>query len=156
VGDYDRTTKSDGALTRVIEEKIVHPLYSPKERKWDMMVMRLDRPVSKQYVRLNSDPSFPRESAEVSVMGFGLTTYETGPDGTMTGVLAEILQEATVNYIDNEICDFMHSFEEVTSDMLCAAADGRDACLGMLEIVACAHGLPRTVPFSLSKFVLCR
>ena len=150
------TTRSDGAQFRLIKEQIVHPSYDPKEYGWDAMVMRLNSPVSKQYVHLNSDPSFPREAAELSVIGFGLTTLELDPDGEPTGILPDILQEATVNYIDNEECDHMYQFssDAITSDMLCAAADGRDACSGMLERVACAHGLPRTYPvFSLSKFV---
>jgi secreted trypsin-like serine protease len=155
VGEYDRTTRSDRAQFRFIEDQIAHPSYDPEEYEWDVMVMRLNSPVSKQYVHLNSDPSFPRESAELSVLGFGLTTYEKDPDGETTGILPDILQEATLNYVDNEECDRMYrsSTDEITSDMLCAAAGGRDACSGMLEMVACAHGLPQPYPFSLSKFV---
>jgi hypothetical protein len=147
VGEYDRTDWSDGDIFRPIEDQIVHPNYSSPDHPWDVMVMLLNSPVSKQYVRLNSDPSFPRELTELSVMGFGVD--EKDPDADY--VYPYILQEATVNYIDNEECDSMNG--RITSDMLCAAADGRDACRGKLETVACTHSLPRTRPYSLSKLL---
>jgi hypothetical protein len=131
VGDYNRATASDGALLRFIEDQTVHPNYSSPDHPWDVMVMRLNSPVSTQYVRLNSDRSFPREFDELSVMGFGYKVDEKDPDGDY--MLPDILQEATVNYIDNEKCASMHEFGDITSDMLCAAADGRDACSGMFE-----------------------
>jgi hypothetical protein len=147
VGEYDRTARSDGDLFRAIEDKIVHPKYSSPDNPWDVMVMRLNSPVSKQFVRLNSDPSFPREElAELSVMGFGVDEKDYS-DADYE--LPYILQEATVNYIDNEECNSMNG--GITSDMLCAAADGRDACSGMLERVACTYGLPRTQSYSLSN-----
>lgn len=138
------TTRRDGADYRLIAEQIVHPSYITDEYGWDAMVMRLNNPVSKQYVRLNSDPSFPRESAELSVIGFGITAFEKTSDGKTTAIFPDILQQATVDYIDNEECDRMYrlSGDEITSDMLCAAADGTDSCSGMLERVAFAHCLP--------------
>ena len=159
VGQYDMRNKSDGAQLRLIKDQIVHPSYDPMEYGWDAMVMRLNSPVSKQYVHLNSDPSFPREAAELSVIGFGVTSFEEDPGGVISGIFPDTLQEATVNYIDNEECERMYqvssdaitsnkqfSSDAITSNMLCAAADGRDACSGMLERVTCAHGLPRTYP----------
>lgn len=146
------TRGNDGAELRYIDDQIVHPNYVTEEYPWDVMVLRLNSPVSKQYVRLNSDPSFPRELAELSVMGFGDKVDENDPDGDY--MIPDILQEATVNYIGNTECGYMHADQvKVTGDMLCAEADGRDACTGMLERVAYAHGLPRTYPFSLSKFL---
>lgn len=151
MGEYNKAIYGDGALFRFIEDSIVHPSYSPGDFPWDVMVMRLNSPVSKQYVRLNSDPSFPSEFAELAVMGFGYKVDENDPYGDY--MLPDILQEATVNYIDNEECNYMHKADEITSDMLCAEANGRDGCSGMLEIVACGHGLSRTNPFSLSTFL---
>ena len=56
--------------------------------------------------------------SELKIAGFGTTE---------SGSVSQFLLDATVNYIPNESCGYGSA---VTSDMMCAAARGRDTCQG--------------------------
>jgi len=111
----------------------VHPLYDDEKFPYDFMILKLDKPSTKPYIRLNNDPNLPSgvRLNEVTALGFGATT------GGQNGESATILQKVDVTYVPNEICEKAKdpSVDEnyqglITADMLCAGDNGQDSCQG--------------------------
>jgi hypothetical protein len=80
--------------------------------------------VQKEPVLLNNDTSVPRlGDANLTVMGFGRTAE-------VNGVLPDVLNGATLGYVDPDACKQAYAaFPSYIMDadtMLCAAGEGKD------------------------------
>ena len=99
------------------------------------MLLKLENVSRKQPIALNDDNKVPEritgEDDELTVIGFGITVAGEGDSES------NILQVATVNYVDNDTCEQAkhQSIADdysglISSDMLCAREYGHDACQG--------------------------
>ena len=123
VGRHNRYG-GDGADTIPIEKKIVHPMFNedPEDFPYDLMLLVLTKTTDKPYVKINSKGSVPNMNDPLGVLGFGDMTID---DTDLS--LPTYLQETDLHYIDNSSCQSMHTDNEITDDMLCASAPGKDA-----------------------------
>merc|ERR1711862_837022 len=83
---------------RRITEMTQHPSYSVNTNAYDMMIMKIDRPVDLTPVPLNRDSSNPSNRELLTVIGFW-TTSATGTTGSWT------LQEVQVNHVPHGTCN---------------------------------------------------
>jgi hypothetical protein len=127
VNRYDFSDGTETIETFMVFENIVHPRYNYETDRFDVMLIQLDGAVSLvEPIRVNQDADFPDFTTMLTVIGWGLT--ESGyPDK---------LQEVEMAYIPNPRCKNIPDEEGlmlgdwVTSDMLCAGDEGKDACYG--------------------------
>ena len=101
--------------------------YSTDDKDWALIF--LPSPITDiDAIALNDDPDVPVDNDELTTIGWG----DTNPDRNVS-VTPNILQEVTVNYISNEACTrppYDYYDDEITPNMLCAAAPGKDSCQG--------------------------
>ena len=91
----------------------------------DVAVYRLDQPVSGPFVTVNSNSNVPSGNEQVETAGWGATF----DPGNGFGDSPNKLREVAVNYVSQARC--RKSFgSDLSDDMLCAAAPGRDSCNG--------------------------
>ena len=114
-----------------------HPLYnSDVSFSHDVLLFKLNRKSTNQYIRLNTDPNIPSvpTSTEnnLSVIGMGATKTEKTESS-----VPDILQETTVSYVSNRVCrqakdQFVDENYQnlISDDMLCAFEEGQDGCFG--------------------------
>ncbi|WP_157863231.1 serine protease [Bradyrhizobium tropiciagri] len=112
-----------------IERAVVHRCYKRTggEDPYDLALVKLSDATDESRVIPLAGISTPLPAGDdVVVTGWGRTTE--------TGQLSEILQEVTVQLIDNETCNKNESYGgKVTTGMLCAGRAGegkRDSCSG--------------------------
>jgi secreted trypsin-like serine protease len=111
----------DGYLVD-IETSIVHEDYSPSGFDHDIMLFQLKDTTPYQHIQLEKEKV---TDGKFTVIGFGDT--DIGPGMS----LATTLNEVELNYVDNDTCDKGHGGNGfVTDDMLCAASEGKDSCVG--------------------------
>lgn len=116
-----------------VVDRAVHPLYNSFtyendvalfELKEDALIRNSDGElVPAPYVRLNPD-EISELGLAMTVIGFG----DTNPDETDTD-FADKLQRVDVGYVADSECRRDHR-GEITEEMMCAEAPGRDACYG--------------------------
>jgi len=102
----------------------VHPNWKDATTNFDMMVLKLAKPVSNpSLIQLNPNDAIPVNNAALKVIGLGATS-ENGP-------YSNTLQEVTVNAISNNECSRLYD-GGITDAMLCAGVPegGKDACQG--------------------------
>jgi trypsin len=117
-----------------------HPLYnSGTSFSHDAMLLKLNRQSTKNYIRINDNNDLPSRASStvrdnLTTMGFGYTKYGN------TESKPEYLQEASLSYVPNHICERSKdpkagdSYQGLISDdMLCASDNGEDACQGELK-----------------------
>lgn len=133
VGRWNRNDDNDNFETISIElPELPHPEYSDDGFINDFMLVKLTSRSTKQFVRLNENSDLPRGDVEdeVTVIGFG---------NTISGVpsLAKILQEVSLGYIPNPLCEQAKdprlnlSYQnQIIDSMLCAGDQGEDSCQG--------------------------
>ena len=134
LGMHMRNVDGDSEFQHVeiieIEEHVVHPQYSDNTLDNDFWVIKLkhDSVLYKdQVVALDApDDGFSLSSGQdVTVIGLGTTSSG--------GSLSNVMQEVTVDYLTNaECCSGQHEYacNQITSNMMCAARDGKDSCQG--------------------------
>ncbi|KAL3801732.1 hypothetical protein ACHAW5_005832 [Stephanodiscus triporus] len=118
-------------------EVIPHPGYSDYIFPNDFMLVFLADAYTADnvnVVKLNSDPSLPTVGQSLTVMGRGDT------DVDLVSTLSEDLLSVDVIAISNEDCEASEGYDElgeywtyagmITTDMLCAEADGKGSCHG--------------------------
>lgn len=86
------------------------------------MLMKLETPSDKPNIRLNSDPSLPGGSQDIMwTLGFGDTDASSEQD------IPKELHVVDVKHVSQSTCDASFRNIRVSDDMLCAAANGKDA-----------------------------
>jgi hypothetical protein len=134
IGEYDTRDLEAYQLIPILQE-LPHPQYVQATSEFDMMLLRLEYPVKGlvQFQRLNSDPNIPVAAAgggnplAVTAVGWGYTRNGGTP--------SVILQQVTLDYVPNDECDAKEnkgmSYQgEISDDMLCTFAVGKDTCYG--------------------------
>lgn len=138
VGRWSLQDELDGYEEFQIESPMhPHPLYnSGTSFSHDAMLLKLNRQSTKNYIRINDNPSLPTEGSatvrnSLTVMGLGYTQHgktKSAPD---------FLQEATLSYVPNPVCERSQDPKSpdsyqglISDDMMCAADNGEDACQG--------------------------
>jgi len=127
---------SDEGEVIPMKDEVPHPDYNAALTDNDFMLVFLESPVSHdvEFVKLNSDPSYPGIDAQVTVMGWG--DMDAADD---ISTLSNVLLEVEVNIISNEECEqsegTIGEWEEsysgqITANMLCAKDSGEDSCQG--------------------------
>lgn len=105
-------------VIQVVSERI-HPSYSDDESP-DIMLYKLVRPSSASVVSMNSNGAIPSDGELVRTIGFGLTS-----DG---GETSDILLQVDLNVVDFGACNRAYDGSLIDSEMVCAAAPGKDSC----------------------------
>lgn len=112
----------------------IHPQHNLKERKYDVMLMKLKRASTKPTVKVNFDPDVPVKKAngnEIVVIGLGRT--EVG------GAKPDLLQQVYLDFIPYEDCIDTAAYNvdykfELLPDMMCTHGVGlfnaRGQCYG--------------------------
>lgn len=109
-----------------ISQIFVHPNYNDNTLDNDIALLRLQSNSTKQTILLpeQNDESKIASGTQLTVMGWGVTNNATQE-------FADILQKVNVNAISNTLCNSANFYNgEITSNMFCAAAAGKDACQG--------------------------
>jgi len=105
-------------------KEILHEDFNTKDNKEnDFMIVKLARDSSKPIVSLNKDPDVPEAYQPATVIGLG----RLGENKGSPGVLQEVLV-ADVPY--SECADMFDRGWIDEKTMICAAANGKDACMG--------------------------
>lgn len=104
---------------------VVHPAYNQFTLENDVALILLPRDVKNadkiRYAKLNEDMNEPGDGEPLRVMGWGTTS--SGGSGS------DILLQAEVDYVTNEVCS--SAYMNILPDgMMCAARSGKDACQG--------------------------
>jgi hypothetical protein len=114
----------------------LHPLYvSETSFSHDVMLIKLNRQSTKEYLTINEDPNLPTQEQqqpdELTALGIGYTQHANASSAP------PILQEASLTYVPNYICErskdpsVVENYQGLISeDMLCASDHGEDACQG--------------------------
>ena len=134
VGRWDQRNNNDGFEEIPIQGiEYIHPDYDPEIFPYDFMLLKLERPSTKAYIKLNGNPNLPTGSRvdEVTALGFGYT--RPGDSDSES----QILQHVDLTYIPNDICEQAKDprisgeyLGLITDDMLCATDSGQDSCQG--------------------------
>ena len=114
--------RSDAKEVVEILEERVHPLYNRFILDYDILVLRLSRPVtSLTPLAWNADPALPVDGDVLTVMGFGLTEY--------AGPRADELLQVEVPAVEQSMCEAV--YDDITENMLCAGGElNEDSCTG--------------------------
>lgn len=105
-----------------IRSTIAHPNYDVKEFDNDIILFLLDEESTHPPIQLKRDRI---DGGSFTVIGFGDTDKGDKMD------LADELMEVELGYVDNDTCDDGHGGKgEVMEDMMCAAGDDKDSCIG--------------------------
>lgn len=112
-----------------VEEVIIHPNYVDSLLDSDVALLRLSQPSTQQHIALieNERASFAQPGADVTLLGWGKTTAETGSN-------SDILREVVIPIVDNFTCSDVYGIllQRITGNMICAGnGDGiKSACHG--------------------------
>ena len=126
VSAYQTGKAIDGAQARSIVERVNHPTYNSATQKNDLMIMRLNSPVTGVTpIALNANPQIPAAGDVLTVMGFG--DLNSG-----SGTFPEFLQEVNVPFVTHSKCNQQYGGQIDETSMLCAGFDqgGKDSCQG--------------------------
>lgn len=105
-----------------IRSTIRHPEYEASRLSHDVMIFELEDVADYDYVVLDDRTI---SEGRFTALGFGDTD-----EGSILD-LAKELQEAEMEYVDNEACDAGHGYSgEVTDDMMCVGGGDKDSCIG--------------------------
>ncbi|KAJ7326752.1 hypothetical protein JRQ81_016511 [Phrynocephalus forsythii] len=111
-----------------VQEIIVHPKYLASEQGYDIVLMKLDRPMNfsvlQQPLCLPTEEGINTKYTECWVTGWGYTKER--------GQVEDTLQKVKIPLISNTECQSRYQDYRITDKMLCAgyAEGGMDACKG--------------------------
>lgn len=143
IGRYSRSDNNEAFDRRDVLYSYRHPRYGKQSFAFDMLLLKLREPSNKQPIRLNDNPTIPKENQLITVTGFGQTKYN--------GVPSNKLQEVDLNAVSNGICsqakdpessrqDFQKGYEGMILDNMLCLSDlsnsGKDACSGKILILS--------------------
>ena len=125
VGAYAKTVPMVNSEVRNIATRIVHPDYNVESWNFDVMLLKLDEPVTNiPTVAINSDPAVPTTHSTVTPLGLGRMAEEDGD-------FPLFLQEVNVRVVDSNTCNQSPMYPGwVQESMICAGVNGggQDAC----------------------------
>ena len=128
VGAVQDGVQGNGAVQRRVIQKVLHPSYNTLNdgtEQYDVMILKLDRPVQNKPVGLNKNNKLPQTNKDLTVIGFGATS-----EG---GAGASMLQEVVVQTTSPSQCVSKNSIFTIDNSIhLCAAVEGggKDSCQG--------------------------
>jgi Trypsin len=105
-----------------IDDEVIHPKYSTSRFSYDIMLFHLDKATTNQYIRMAPPEATVQDGQKLTVVGFGDT------DPTSRTEIADQLQEVELEYVDRSTCN--NAYGMVSQDMICAAGQDVDSCLG--------------------------
>jgi len=116
--------------------EIRHPEYSSSSTNNDFALIFLSRSTKEdvEYIKLNSESSYPSSGDSVHVMGYG----DTNPSESITAT-SDKLRDVEVKVMSNEKCSqsrgyvgwsYQSYYGQITKQMLCAKDDNEDSCQG--------------------------
>eukprot|EP00578_Thalassiosira_sp_NH16_P026271 CAMPEP_0181100722 /NCGR_PEP_ID=MMETSP1071-20121207/13349_1 /TAXON_ID=35127 /ORGANISM="Thalassiosira sp., Strain NH16" /LENGTH=370 /DNA_ID=CAMNT_0023183479 /DNA_START=83 /DNA_END=1195 /DNA_ORIENTATION=+ len=123
-----------GGQVRRKQEEVPHPNYNSRLTENDFMLVFLSRPVNLNedvgLVKINDNNSIPSVNSRVTNVGWGDTTKSE-----TTSRPSDKLMKVDVNVISNSLCEKSSDGrddyrDQITENMLCARAKGKDACQG--------------------------
>ncbi|XP_077990430.1 transmembrane protease serine 9-like isoform X2 [Glandiceps talaboti] len=127
IGMIDLTDESN-IISRRVKAIHIHPEYNPPEDDYDIAMVELLRPVDLtdniQTICLPPPDMQFRPGTECFVTGWGATSEN--------GFGSDVLLEASLPIVTNEVCQEKHQSLAITPRMLCAGFDlgGKDSCQG--------------------------
>ena len=126
VGRYNLNDPSESFQRLRVLEKVVHPDYDENTYDNDFLVLLLDNTVDEEIfppIKLDNGTvnDFLEPGDVLRVMGWGTTQFQGSP--------SNILLQVDVLYMNNNVCR-ASSYSWLTSNMMCAADEGKDACQG--------------------------
>jgi hypothetical protein len=131
VGRNDLFSYVDQYDSLDVIEEFVHPSYDlgDTSKQFDMLILKLSGRSNNTLVSLNFDPAVPSQQGQsLVVAGFGHTDN--------ANKLPSRLQNADLGYFPNNVCSTKSTAGssmlnyKLTTDMLCAGADGEGICYG--------------------------
>ena len=130
VGRNDLFSFEDEYDSINIIEEFVHPSYDPDDesKQFDILLLKLSGRSNNTLLSLNFDPAVPSQQGQrLVVVGFGHTDNKS--------TLPSRLQNADLGYFPNDVCSTKSTAEismsdKITTDMLCAGAEGESICSG--------------------------
>ena len=131
----------------------LHPLYSKNHRtgaQYDFALIKLPTRAynetatggSLSPIQLNFDPTVPTNGQSLTIAGWGATRSSSGntdSSSSSSSSVSPVLLEATVPYMNNEVCrqvegivgSTFYSYKDIVNPcMMCAMSIGPDACSG--------------------------
>lgn len=133
VGKHNVDDPSGSYETLFAIKTIVHPWFNESSLRFDFALVQLNNKVTQaQPVRLNMNPEFPEDNQMLTLLGWGAVNFTYGDKP----VFADTLQEATIPYMPNDECrnyvagGTQPNRNELFDEMMCAYAQGIDACDG--------------------------
>jgi len=143
VGDYNIVSDVEDSETHVLQEIVIHPQYYNSKGQYfpdehDYTLLKIyDTAKVGSIIKLNKVASVPDSTPNVPllVLGWGIT------DSSDNESWSRVLKEADVDFIPNEVCEQIDSFDEgfpyslenmVFNITLCAGdfEEGDDTCSG--------------------------
>jgi hypothetical protein len=130
VGEHDTSTDEDEQELIEVEQKIIHPEYNQNTFDNDFALLTLAEPVN--WSREVKPICFPigepqqYEGIQATVSGWGTLTANSGQ-------LQNVLHKVDVFTQTNQQCvgdSTVFTSSRITSNMICAADQGRDSCRG--------------------------
>jgi hypothetical protein len=122
----------DGVVVKV-EDMAVHPLYDEFTFENDVTLFKLseDAMLKSETGELVPAPYITLSPDRIDEVGYSMTVIGFGdidPEESNTQ-FSDNLRQTDVNFVSNEDCRRAHR-GEITEEMMCAAAPGKDACYG--------------------------
>lgn len=132
VGIYNLSDTPEEGQEYGIVDQYIHRKYDPTTDRFDVMLIKLDRNITRiDPIRINDDAKVPIFDEKLSVVGWGATSVtprEVQYD--------DILNEVELSYIGNARCrtiedNLGYSLGDwIYQDMMCAGAEEKDSCYG--------------------------
>ena len=121
IGRFDLNDITEDYENIMVDYELVHPDYDNSLLDNDFMLLKLKTDSHKPPVSIDNGSQNTDAGADVTVMGWGTTTYG--------GYSSHKLLEVDVDVVSNDECNSAYS-GRVTDNMICAARPGKDACQG--------------------------
>ncbi|EFX74965.1 hypothetical protein DAPPUDRAFT_56547, partial [Daphnia pulex] len=110
------------AVTRRVRKFVVHGSYNSKTNDNDIALLALSSPIKNvAFVKLPSASASTYAGNSAVIAGWGTTSSG--------GRISQTLLKATVTVLENAACNKKYG-GKITSNMICAAAPGKDTCQG--------------------------
>jgi len=104
---------------------VLHPNYAPPSYDHDIALIELPQSVGTERLVKLIGPTVNDFNVEP-----GTLATVTGWGRTETAAASDVLKQVAVSVISNQQCGPIQAGQPITSNMLCAAAPGKDSCQG--------------------------